>query len=51
MDSKMGHYLRATSTIEADHKKIIETATNVTRGCASNEEKAVELFYFVRDSI
>jgi len=51
MDSEMGHYLRATSTIEADHKKIIETATNVTQGCASDEEKAVELFYFVRDSI
>jgi len=51
MDSEMGHYLRATSTIEADHKKIIEAVTNVTQGCASDEEKAVELFYFVRDSI
>ena len=51
MDSEMGHYLRATSTIEADHKKIIETVTSVTRGCASDEEKAVGLFYFVRDSI
>ena len=51
MNSEMGHYLRATSTIEADHKKIIETATSVTRGCASDEEKAVALFYFVRDSI
>jgi transglutaminase-like putative cysteine protease len=51
MDSEMGHYLRATSTIEAEHENIIETATNVTRGCASDEEKAVGLFYFVRDSI
>jgi transglutaminase-like putative cysteine protease len=51
MDSEMGHYLRATSTIEAGHENIIETATNVTRGCASDEEKAVGLFYFVRDSI
>jgi len=51
MDSEMGHYLRATLTIEADHKKIIETVTNVTRGCVSDEEKAVKLFYFVRDSI
>jgi len=51
MDSEMGHYLQATSTIEADHKKIIEKVTNLTRGCASDEEKAVELFYFVRDSI
>jgi len=51
MDSEMGHYLRATLTIEADDKKIIEKVTNLTRGCASDEEKAVELFYFVRDSI
>lgn len=51
MDPEMGHYLRATLTIEADHKKIIETATNVTRGCVSDEEKAIRLFYFVRDSI
>ncbi|RLB16813.1 MAG: transglutaminase family protein, partial [Deltaproteobacteria bacterium] len=51
MSSEMGQYLRATSTIEADHKKIIETATKMTRGCVSDEEKAVALFYFVRDSI
>ena len=51
MNSEMEPYLQATSTIEADHKKIIETVTNVTRGCASDKEKAVELFYFVRDSI
>ena len=51
MDSEMGHYLRATSTIEAEHEKIIETVTSVTRGCVSDEEKAVGLFYFVRDSI
>jgi transglutaminase-like putative cysteine protease len=51
MSSEMGQYLRATSTIEAEHEKIIETATKVTRGCVSDEEKAVALFYFVRDSI
>jgi len=51
MNSEMGQYLRATSTIEAEHEKIIETATKVTRGCVSDEEKAVALFYFVRDSI
>ncbi len=51
MNSEIGHYLQATLTIEVDHKKIIETVKNVTRGCASDEEKAVELFYFVRDSI
>jgi len=51
MDLEMGHYLQPTPTIEADHKKIIETVKNVTRGCASDEEKAIGLFYFVRDSI
>ena len=51
MDSDMELYLRATSTIDADHKKIIETARIVTNGCSSDEDKAVKLFYFVRDSI
>ena len=51
MDSEMGHYLQSTPTIDADHKKIIETVTNVTRGCTSDEEKTIGLFYFVRDSI
>ena len=51
MSSEMGQYLRATFTIEAEHEKIIETVTNVTRGCSSDEEKAIKLFYFVRDSI
>ena len=51
MDSDMERYLRATATIEAEHEKIIETAKQVTRSCASDEEKAKALFYFVRDSI
>jgi len=51
MDSDMELYLRATSTIDADHEKIIETARIVTNGCSSDEDKAVKLFYFVRDSI
>jgi len=44
-------YLKPTFTIESDHKKIIETARNLTRDCLSNKDKAVKLFYFVRDSI
>ena len=51
MSSEMGQYLRATFTIEAEHEKIIETATKVTRGCSNDEEKAIKIFYFVRDSI
>jgi transglutaminase-like putative cysteine protease len=44
-------YLRPTFTIDSDHLKIIETARDLTNGCSSNEEKAVKLFYFVRDFI
>jgi len=51
MDSDMERYLRATPTLDAGHEKIIETARSATRGCSSDEEKAVKLFYFVRDSI
>lgn len=44
-------YLKPTFAIESDHEQIIKAALEVTRGCTSNEEKAVALFYFVRDSI
>ncbi len=44
-------YLTPTFTIDSDHKKILETAKDLTAGCSSNEEKTVKLFYFVRDSI
>lgn len=50
-EKDMGIYLKPTFTIESDHKKIIETARNLTRDCLSNKDKAVKLFYFVRDSI
>lgn len=43
--------LRATPTIDSDHIKIIETAQQVTYGSDDNMERAVRLFYFVRDSI
>lgn len=51
MDANMERYLGATFTIEADHTKIRETAGMVTQGCSNNEERAVKLFYFARDSI
>jgi transglutaminase-like putative cysteine protease len=51
MDSNLELYLRATPTIDADHEKIVETARIWTKGCASDLERAVKLFYFVRDSI
>jgi transglutaminase-like putative cysteine protease len=48
---EMEIYLKPTPTIEADHDMIIETARSLTRDCSNNKEKAVKLFYFVRDSI
>ncbi|MBW1716007.1 MAG: hypothetical protein JRJ77_09310 [Deltaproteobacteria bacterium] len=51
MYSDMEIYLRATPTLYAGHERIIETARTLTRGCSSDEEKAVKLFYFVRYSI
>jgi transglutaminase-like putative cysteine protease len=51
MGSNMELYLRATPTINADHEKIIEAAKRLTAGCSSDQEKAVKLFYFVRDKI
>ncbi|MGV8075086.1 MAG: transglutaminase family protein [Syntrophobacteraceae bacterium] len=44
-------YLKSTFTIESTHEKIIETAANLTTNCLTNKDKAVKLFYFVRDYI
>jgi len=44
-------YLKPTACIDADHPEIIETARSLTAGCPNDTEKAVKLFYFVRDSI
>jgi transglutaminase-like putative cysteine protease len=47
----MERYLRATPTIDADHRDIVETATRLTTGCSSDQQRAVRLFTFVRDEI
>lgn len=47
----MDIYVRPTEVIDADHETIQSTAADLTRGCADSAEKAVRLFYFVRDSI
>ncbi len=44
-------FLTPTFTIESAHETIVECAHNVTDTCKSDAEKAVKLFYFVRDSI
>jgi transglutaminase-like putative cysteine protease len=51
MGSNMELYLQATQTIDADHENIIEVAQRLTTGCSNDQEKAVKLFYFVRDEI
>jgi len=44
-------YLQPTSTIDADNEEIKEKARLITLGSSNEREKAVKLFYFVRDSI
>jgi transglutaminase-like putative cysteine protease len=47
----MEEYLKATAAIEADHPVIRAKAAELTAGTATDREKAVRLFYFVRDQI
>jgi transglutaminase-like putative cysteine protease len=53
VDEKRGLdvYLRPTFTIESGHARIIETAKEIIRDCQTDKEKAIRLFYFVRDMI
>lgn len=44
-------YLKDTPTIDVHNKSIIEKAKEIIKDCPNEEEKAVRLFYFVRDSI
>jgi len=48
---EMERYLRATPTIDCDNELIIETAGKQTRRQEKVADKAVSLFYFVRDTI
>ena len=47
----MDKYLCATPIFDCDSEIIRKTAMQVTENCANPHKKAVELFYFVRDSI
>ncbi|HOJ70385.1 MAG TPA: transglutaminase-like domain-containing protein [Syntrophorhabdaceae bacterium] len=47
----MDIFLRPTHVIDSDNKTIIDTVEALTSSCKNNEEKAVKLFYFVRDQI
>ena len=50
-DFELKKYLRPTFTIDCDHERVIKCARELTNSCSSDREKAVNLFYFVRDSI
>jgi transglutaminase-like putative cysteine protease len=43
-------YLQATFYIDSDHPAVIEFAQKCTEGLSSNKEKAVALYYAVRDT-
>ena len=47
----MINYLKATSAIDCDSPDIIQQAKLLTESANSTKEKAVRLFYFVRDQI
>ena len=47
----MTQYLGATRTIDVGSKPIRDTSAALIEGCSSDAEKAVRLFYFVRDQI
>ena len=48
---KLKMYLEPTATIDSDNEKIGEKAGVITLNSSNDREKAVELFYFVRDTI
>lgn len=44
-------YLEPTTIIDSDHPLVKKFALDLTRGCSSQVEKAVKLYYAVRDGI
>jgi len=48
---RMDIYLQPTEVIDADHPSIAAAAERLTQGCSTDRQKAVALFYFVRDCI
>ncbi|MEJ2586458.1 MAG: transglutaminase-like domain-containing protein [Deltaproteobacteria bacterium] len=50
-ENKLEVYLRPTYAIDSDHEKIIGAARRITTDCSDDVDRAVRLFYFVRDSI
>lgn len=50
-DSEAGRFLSATQLIDADHRRIRETARTLTAQSADDRERARDLFLFVRDEV
>jgi len=49
--SEMKNYLKCTEIIDCDEASVKEKALEVTKGLRTDKEKAVALYYFVRDKI
>ncbi len=47
----LNEFLRPTEFLDFDKKLVKKKAMEITEGCKSNKEKAISLFYFVRDEI
>ncbi|MGB2856280.1 MAG: hypothetical protein WBC61_06510, partial [Dehalococcoidia bacterium] len=49
--TSMDTYLRCTEIIDCDTEAILAKAQALTEGLQTDREKAIALFYFVRDEI
>ena len=49
--SEMKNYLKCTEIIDCDEASVKEKALEVTRGLKTDKDKAIALYYFVRDKI
>ncbi|MEA3222237.1 MAG: transglutaminase family protein [Thermodesulfobacteriota bacterium] len=49
--NEMEECLKPTFTIDCENPGIIDRADRITYKCTDDRQKAIELFYFVRDSI
>jgi len=48
---EMERYLKCTEFIDCDTKSVVKKAEALTEGLQTDREKAVALYYFVRDEI
>ena len=48
---EMSIFLHPSYFCDCEHQTIIEMAEELTKGCESDKDKALKIFYFVRDEI